>query len=755
MFSIAVIAYADVTLENGSFQVLVNESTGRFGVVTKSGSMSTPADDGLVVLDTSTPPRSFAKIKIDGEVIKYASPVNDFNVAPRLSDDGKAIVSQWEYKNIAVGQRISFEDNPLSPGNETMIAIEYQIINLDETAHEIGMRILLDTLGESDKGNFLIPGALERLDKERSFEGEGVPDMYLMVDRPGANASYWAAGVFSDTVPDKLVFAGYDNMFVADYDYAIDTKRGFRKGLDEPDSGVAYFWKPQTFAPKTIGTIRILIGALEVTSFDGSDLGIDGFVTALQDTHRNRAQVVGLIENTGQNSLKKITLAINETSGGAAIKGAASSIDINRLSIGQSYLFSQWSITPLMDVGSAEYTVSFTGKSRGEYTTTVQRSVNFRMQEGHKNWVTDKEMVSDIAGYINPAFDISGMSILYGAVPVIAVNGVSEPPSPIPIVMPEPASIPESTAADTTNTESSAVPAALAEPEPASIPESIAADTTDTESSAIPAALTEAEPENIPESDATNSLDTESAVVPAAFAEPEPENIPESDTIDSSDTETVSEPIVVAETETTEAPKEVESQNINWTGRRNAKKEAELRKFSIWVKKAEYNDTEYWINKMSFSSDEYGWQEYNFIKGQVALYHLRTEKNDAILETYRTEYKSCFAHAAEENTPSVDMRAGAVFHQGFYYYAYTYNKSSQQKGINYFEQVRSMGKTKWWEEATYYLALTYKKLGDRTNARKYLQELIEHGNEGYDLYAPDRDRYVKSRLAAEWELKRL
>jgi hypothetical protein len=204
----------------------------------------------------------------------------------RVLTGNTPFVWHWEKNGVRVTQSI---DYVLGGGDQgDTIRIAYELDNTDTVAHQVGLRIMIDTLiGDNDGVPFLIPGQSGITDRAIDLRGDSIPDSIQALERntladPGVIVNLTMRGVDS-TPPDRLAIAGWIN---EDVEWDILTAvggvgtpltRAGRPG-ETPDSSLGLYFDPQALQPGEKRNLVTYYGLGKISSADSGNqkLGLFG-----------------------------------------------------------------------------------------------------------------------------------------------------------------------------------------------------------------------------------------------------------------------------------------------------------------------------------------------------------------------------------------------------------------------------------------------------------------------------------------------
>ncbi len=221
-----------------------------------TGGLESPADDSLSLLNGHPRPvMSFTTIQIDEKNYRFGAKEGNSVVPPTIAVENKSISRSWQINNIMIQQTVALVLSTwANPPREDTAMLEYIIVNQDQLAHQVGVRILLDTkLGLTDGAPIDLPyyGASEY---EREFTLPKMPPWWTAKNEANGETVFSAQGTLRDygaTTPDRLVIARYTEITKQLWDY--------QPALDErytSDSAVGMWWYPVEIQPGD--TLRIV-----------------------------------------------------------------------------------------------------------------------------------------------------------------------------------------------------------------------------------------------------------------------------------------------------------------------------------------------------------------------------------------------------------------------------------------------------------------------------------------------------------------
>ena len=251
-----------------SFLAVQVGSNGRFNMGANPGlsdcafsaPFTIPCQYNLMYDWPGSPGTSFTSIRIDGTDFEYGE--TSFVTPPTESADGLENTSVADFPNSASPQIQVLQELSIIQGvsgNPDTARIRYVVTNVDTQPHDVGVRVMLDTmLNNNDGAPFRVNGAA--ISNETDFVGDAVPnffDVFYNLDVPGISARGTLRGAGA-TTPDRFVISSWPDIEGTVYDFTVNTNQ-----LVTSDSAVGIYWNPITLAP---GEQRVLITYYGVSS---------------------------------------------------------------------------------------------------------------------------------------------------------------------------------------------------------------------------------------------------------------------------------------------------------------------------------------------------------------------------------------------------------------------------------------------------------------------------------------------------------
>jgi hypothetical protein len=234
---------------------------GRFGL--SAGSIGLPKDvEGKKLTYDPYGATSNTRVWIDGDTPIFGE--KDLAQYLRAVKGDMPLAWKWQKGGIRVTQTLDYVIG--NPGEGDTLRIEYRLDNVDTASHQVGLRMMIDTLiGKNDGVPFLIPGQKGLTTTAVDLRGEVIPDSIKALENadlvnPGVIVNLLLKGGEA-TPPDRVLITGWLSENV-EWDY-LESVGGVGAPLrsagevdGKPDSTVGLFFDPQALAP---GHTRIIV----------------------------------------------------------------------------------------------------------------------------------------------------------------------------------------------------------------------------------------------------------------------------------------------------------------------------------------------------------------------------------------------------------------------------------------------------------------------------------------------------------------
>jgi len=244
-------------LENEFIRVVVNQGpdeAGRFSIRTTGGDPSRPSSKNQhLIFGGNAPWTSFTTLNIDGEKYAFGGPTKrragqnakfGKQLTPPTVANGK-LTCTYQYGDLDVTQELTLVRGMSTRMLDTA-GIRYTITNHGESAHQVGVRILLDTMCGSNDGAPMRTG-VQAITSATALTGKEIGEYWQAFDslsKPTVVSQGTLRGG-KITPPDKVIFADWGTLADEPWDPALTAGQGFiRKGETDADTATALFWNP-------------------------------------------------------------------------------------------------------------------------------------------------------------------------------------------------------------------------------------------------------------------------------------------------------------------------------------------------------------------------------------------------------------------------------------------------------------------------------------------------------------------------------
>jgi len=198
-------------------------------------------------------------------------------------------------------------------GNTDTLQIAYTALNQDTVAHDIGVRIMLDTmLGTNDGAPFRIPEVGE-VTTEREFTGADVPIYWEAFESLTNVTSAKSRGTLinSDDMPNRIVFADWPHIIGTPWDLVIDPALSVAG-----DSAVGVYWHPVAVQAGQSITRTTFYGLSGMAINGNIALSMPGTLTVENGSLTpNPFPVTAYVSNTGTLTMSGVTATLTLPAG--------------------------------------------------------------------------------------------------------------------------------------------------------------------------------------------------------------------------------------------------------------------------------------------------------------------------------------------------------------------------------------------------------------------------------------------------------
>jgi len=330
-----------VRLYNEYIAIIVNateENTGRFAVQTTGGDPDRESDNEsplIYMIPGQVPWTSYATVRIDGidyvfggkatERAGRAGLTGEQLIAPRVVD-GRLIETAYRLGPIDVTQNLSIIRSSTTGLLDT-VRIEYRLVNRDERAHNVGFRLVLDTmLGSNDGAPLRVEESA--ITTDTAFFGDQIPEFWQAFDSltdPRVTAQGTLRG--SDvTTPDRVYFTNWGALADGVWDFDFEPGRDFtRLGEFELDSATALYWDPRPLLPgeERVYVTHYGLGGISISPGQLS-IGVTSPSTVTADPDRTVTfPIIAYIQNTGEGDARDVVARLELPRGLRPVGGEA------------------------------------------------------------------------------------------------------------------------------------------------------------------------------------------------------------------------------------------------------------------------------------------------------------------------------------------------------------------------------------------------------------------------------------------------
>lgn len=350
----------NLEIRNQYIKVFVNttdDGTARFAVDSTGGDPLNPADeDKPLVYGRPCPWTSYTTVRVDGEDYVFggrtqrrAGKTGNYGtqvLGPVLS--GGSIVAAWRFGDIEVSQVLSIVRSTTTGLLDTT-KITYVATNLGSTPHDVGLRIMLDTmLGENDGAPFRAKD--KAIVSDTVFESHEVPRFWQAFDSlssPSVTSQGTLAGP-EVTAPDRVLFTNWGSLADGVWDTDFSPGRDFtRTGEYELDSAIAMYWDPAPLAPGDSIEFTTLYGMGGISIAPGVlSIGVTSPAEVTSGKDRPATfPVVAYVENSGPTVALGVRVAIELPPGLALVPGEEAARVVGNLRPGETAQVA-WELAP-------------------------------------------------------------------------------------------------------------------------------------------------------------------------------------------------------------------------------------------------------------------------------------------------------------------------------------------------------------------------------------------------------------------------
>ncbi len=329
---------APVAMENEFIRVVANpgpDEAGRFSIRTTGGDPSRPSSKNQhLIFGGNAPWTSYTTLLIDGTPYVFGGPTQrragksaqyGQQVTPP-SVTGDKITCSYQYGDVLVTQELSFVRG-LSTRVLDTVGVSYKLSNHGTAAHQVGLRIMLDTMCGSNDGAPFRVGA-QAITTATTLAGHEVPDYWQAFDSlttPTVVCQGSLRGGGDITPPDKVVLADWGTLADDTWDPTLTAGQGFiRKGETELDTAAALFWNPVAVDAGQSTTYLTYFGIGDVRMKAGNlTLGLTAPAESTFAHERTESfTVTGYLQNAGGFPARGVALTLTLPEGLSLVNGS-------------------------------------------------------------------------------------------------------------------------------------------------------------------------------------------------------------------------------------------------------------------------------------------------------------------------------------------------------------------------------------------------------------------------------------------------
>lgn len=349
-----------ISLQNEFLRAVVNtgaEETGRFSVRTTGGDPTRPSSQNKhLVFGGGAPWTSYTSLRVDDDTFVFGGPTRrraglhatygKLLTTPATLDD--AIVCTEQCGDVEVTQALTFMRGTSTRMLDTL-GIAYRITNRGTTPHQVGLRVLLDTMCGSNDGAPIRAGS-QAITTATTLTGADIPDYWQAFDDL-ANPSVISQGTLRGaglTAPDKVLFADWGTLADDPWEPKLTAGQTFiRKGETDPDTATALLWNPIRLEPGESKTVTTAYGIGYINVTPGQlTLGLTAPAETVFAHERTQTfTVTGYLQNSGSFDGRDVHLTLTLPEGLSLVGGSELKQRYPQLAAGETVQAS-WVLKP-------------------------------------------------------------------------------------------------------------------------------------------------------------------------------------------------------------------------------------------------------------------------------------------------------------------------------------------------------------------------------------------------------------------------
>lgn len=300
-------------------QSLVSE---RIEVINENMSFTMRTTDGqhLLYYDSFEPWSTWSVAIVDQETSNtYQNQALGEVIDPMQVVSETRMVGTWAFGGIEWTGSLELVRG-LSTGQYDNVAIEWRARNTDSSPHEVGLRLILDTMIAGNDGAPFFISNVGGIDTEFEMLGDSIPQAIQVrdqLDEPTLTAELQTIRDNNVEPLDKLQLTEWssinDNTGALDYD-------DFSAGRSINDSALHLRWAPRTLAPDGELVFRAIygLGEAEIIVEGDVELSLTGPAElAIEDSlyTPNPFQVLSTVRNVGSSNLTNVNVELSLPNG--------------------------------------------------------------------------------------------------------------------------------------------------------------------------------------------------------------------------------------------------------------------------------------------------------------------------------------------------------------------------------------------------------------------------------------------------------
>lgn len=337
---------SEFTFEDDGSRILVSNEYLEYAIRDCLYTMGTTAgnpllntdDNKLLLFGHDDPGTSYATLVVDGKVYSpangyYDSFVDAIHNKYYDSTTGSYVV-EYIFDSIAMKQIFTIVDNN-STGRKDVVEFKYVVTNNDTATHNIGFRIMLDTmLADNDYAPFRVPGTGDVI-TETEYEGSAIPQYWQAFDDL-ENPSTIAQGTFFRAgyrAPDKVQFVSWPGVTDIPWNYEITP------GMYNGDSAVTVIWNEKAIAAGQSETYVTYYGLSELQQVS-KELSLSLYTDATIDVingkyNPNPTVATAYVKNISNYTVDNVVINLSATSPLSIDSATPAEISIGSLAPGE------------------------------------------------------------------------------------------------------------------------------------------------------------------------------------------------------------------------------------------------------------------------------------------------------------------------------------------------------------------------------------------------------------------------------------